>query len=197
MKRWNMLIFLLIAGVFTLGCMSAPVSDSCPVTSTEDLLPAQNISDYTLESLSDNLGSDFYRVLLQNDTALLSEIRHGTLAAYRSVRIGSTMDVLVIEFGDSEGAGTAVSRMQNSVVYPTPSGYDVWTENLERNNLSYSSLRISGITNANGVDFYQEFAFWHVSRYAMMTKLTTANVGQDPHQDMLKFIDEMANLCSP
>ncbi len=67
-------IFLLILGVCALGCSAAPTSDSCMVTGVQDLLPSKNISDYQMTDRSDNLGSEFYQIVLDNDSVLFSKI---------------------------------------------------------------------------------------------------------------------------
>jgi hypothetical protein len=200
--HYVIIIILLIAGACSLGCTStqnsAQNNASCPASSAKDLLPMNNMSDYRLTSVSDNLGSDFYRVLLQNDTLLLMEIKGGVLAEYNSTKIlGSNMNILVIGFKDPSRAQTAALKMQSTIARPTSLGTTVKEESFMRNNITYNSIQISGITNANGVGFYQEFVFWQVQYYTIMAKLTTPDIGQDPHQDVLKFIDEMAYLCMP
>ncbi|MDD1677707.1 MAG: hypothetical protein LUO93_00800 [Methanomicrobiales archaeon] len=198
MNHCYVLVLLLIVSAVTLGCTTAPVSESCPVTTVSDLLPAQNISTYQPVSFSSNLGSDFYRVLLENDSQLLSVIRTGIVADYNSTSVpGASMNILVIEFGDPASAETAVSILQDAVINTISANSTAQAEKIDRNNISYSSLHITGITTPSGVEFYQEFVFWHVHQYTVMNKLTTPDIGQDPHGEMLKFIDEMAYLCSP
>ncbi len=66
-----LVILLLIAGVCALGCTSVSMSDTCPIVNVKQMLPAHNISDYQRVSFTDNLGSDFYRVLLGSDSPCL------------------------------------------------------------------------------------------------------------------------------
>jgi hypothetical protein len=191
-------MFMLCLGVVALGCTTTSLSDTCPILNVKQMLPYQNISPFHLVSFSDNLGSDFYRILLNNDTVLLSGIQSGVLASYNSSSIpGATVDILIIEFEDSTRAVNAVSALQDSVSATITSSATVERVTISRNNLSYSSLRITGITNTHGVGFYQEFAFWPVRKYAVMAKLTTPDLGQDSRQEMLQFLDEMARNCAP
>jgi hypothetical protein len=198
MNHRNVLILLIITGVGVLGCTSTPVLDHCPILNVKQMLPSENINDYELISFSDNLGSEFYRVLLENNTQLLSDIGTGVRADYNSTTVaGATVNILIIEFGDSTSAGTAASTLQNAVEKTISAHATVQRENISRNNISYSSLRITGLTNVNGVGFYQEFVFWHVHQYTIMAKMTTPDIGQEPHQEMLQFMDAMAKICSP
>jgi hypothetical protein len=193
------LILILLAGASVTGCTSnTTMSDNCPILNVKQMLPAKNISDYELVSFVDNLGSDFYRVLLENDTRLLSNVGAGVLADYNSTGIpGATMNILIIDFKDESSAPTAASTLQDTVRNTISANSTTHVEDIDRNNISYSSLRITGITNANGVEFYQEFVFWHVRQYTVMAKLTTPDIGQDSHKVMLQFMDEMAGICSP
>jgi hypothetical protein len=198
MNYQYMLITLIIAGVGALGCTSIPVSDNCPILNVKQLLPSENISDYQLVSSSDHLSSDFYRVLLENNTQLISDIGTGVRADYNSSTIaGATVNILIIEFEDPTHAGTAASTLQSAVEKTISANATVLRENINRNNISYTSLRIVGLTNIHGVGFYQEFVFWHVHQYVIMAKQTTPDIGQDPHQEMLQFMDAMAKICSP
>jgi hypothetical protein len=193
------LIFLLIAGAGVMGCVTTTsVSDSCPILNIKQMLPAKNISEYQLVHFSDTLGSDFYRVLLKNNTRLLADIGTGVLAYYNSTRIpGATMNILIIDFNNQNSTEIAASILRDVVNTTISSNSTTQVEDISRNNISYSALRITGIANANGVEFYQEYVFWHVHHYTVMAKLTTPDIGQDPHHVMLQFIDAMASICSP
>ncbi len=193
-----LVILLLIAGVFTLGCTSVSISDTCPIVNAKQMLPARNISDYQRVSFSDNLGSDFYRVLLGSDSTLLSKVNTGVLADYNSTGLpGATMNILIVQFQDSPGAERSVPALLNAVETTISANATTQREIISRNNLSYSSLRITGLTNAHGLSFYQEYVFWQVRNYGVMAKLTTPDIGQDPHQQMLQFMDAMATICYP
>jgi hypothetical protein len=197
MDHRYLLILLIMAGACTLGCTSAPLPENCPILGVKEMLPTQ-ISGYRLVSFSDNLGSDFYRVLLKDNTSLLRDIRKGVLGDYNSTGIsGATVNILVIEFEDMDRSRSAASLLQDSVGRTISANATAQRKNIVRNNISYSTLRIDGITNANGVEFYQEFVFWQVYQYTVMAKLTTPIIGQDPHQEMLQFMDAMAKTCSP
>jgi hypothetical protein len=197
MDHRYVLILLIVTGACASGCASTYPSGNCQILSAKEMLPTE-ISGYRLVSFSENLGSEFYRALLKDDVSLLRDIRKGILGDYNSTGIsGATVNILVIEFEEGDGSRTAASSLQDSVGDTISTNATVITENINRNNISYSSLRIAGITNANGVEFYQEFVFWQVKRYTVMAKLTTPIVGQDPHQEMLRFIDAMAKICSP
>lgn len=198
MNQRYLLLFLLIIGIGALGCTSTTIPDSYPILNAKQLLPMKSIGDYQLVSSSDNLDSDFYRVLLENNTQIIYGIKTGVLADYNSTIIpGATMNILIIEFEDMGHAETAASTLQHVVTKTISTNTTAQIKNINRNNMSYSSLTIEGLTNTYGVDFYQEFVFWHIRQYTIMTKLTIPDIGQDPHRDVLKFIDEMASIYSP
>jgi hypothetical protein len=191
-------LVLLLTFVGIMGCTSSNGSDACPVSRVEQMLPADPTGDFKRISVADNLGTDFYRILLDDEGPLLSSIESGLLATHNSTRIpGATMEILIIQFRDPENAGTAAYTLQNVVKSATSTNATLEEIRINQNNISYSSLRVTGLTNIHGVEFYQEFVFWQVHRYTVMAKLTTPVVLQDPHASMQEFMDAMAEICAP
>jgi hypothetical protein len=190
-------IALLIASVVALGCSTTPQdAETCSFTMTEDLLPENNTAGYLLASSSDQLGVDFYRSMFGNDTRPLPTIRSGVLARYNSGAIpGAAMDILIIQFDEAGIAEEYTARILSTVTSATTNNSSLNTSTFQRGDLLYTSVLVEGLTNENEVDFYQEFVFWSVQQNSFMVKLTTPDVGQEPHRDVLQFLDQMAEKC--
>ncbi len=90
----------------------------------------------------------------------------------------------------------ATSRLESSVLKTASENSSIVLEAFIRGSATYSFLRVDGLSLDHSIPVYQEYGIWSVRQYAVLAKLTTPDLGQDPHRDLLNVLDEMARICS-